>query len=80
MEKMINTHEKLLKEFMDFNGLHRFLKEKGYDKGEFYLIDALYFAIRETDLYLVEGNLCEEEQLSEEEYFEMLIKYMNNII
>lgn len=77
---MINTHEKLFKEFIDFSKLHEYLRLEGYDKGEEFLLDALYFAIRETDLYLVEGNLCEEEQLSEEEYFEMLIKHMNNII
>lgn len=80
MEKMINTHEKLLKKFMDFNNLHEYLKSKGYDKGEFYLIDALLYGIERTDLYLIGENLSEEEQLSEEEYFEMLIKYMNNII
>ncbi len=30
MEKMINTHEKLLKEFMDMDKVHEFLKEKGF--------------------------------------------------
>lgn len=77
---MINTHEKLFNEFMDMDKVHKFLENKGYDKGKGLLMDALYFAIRETDLYLVEENLSEDEKLSEEEYFKMLIKYMNNIV
>lgn len=77
---MINTHEKLLRKFMDFDGLYEFLKEKGYDKGEEFLIDALYFAIRETDLYLIESNLSEDEKLTEEEYFAKIVAKMNDII
>lgn len=77
---MINTHEKLFKEFIDLSRLHEYLRLEGYDKGEGLLLDALIFAIRETDLYLYESNLNEDEKLSEEEYFQMLINKMNYIV
>lgn len=54
---MINTHEKLLKEFMDMDEVHEFLKEKGYNKGKEHFIDALFFGINETDLYLHGGTI-----------------------
>lgn len=80
MEKTINTHEKLLKEFMDMDKVHEFLKSKGYDKGKEHFIGALFFGINETDLYLHEGNLSESEKLTEEQYFKMLTEKMNWII
>ncbi len=77
---MINTHEKLLNEFVDFSRLHEYLRLGGY-KGDNFIQDLL-FAIGRTDGYINSSqyHLDGSRDITEEEYFRLLVEEMNNIL
>ncbi len=77
---MINTHEKLLKEFVDVSRLNEYLRLEGY-KGDNFIQDLL-FAIGRTDGYInsPQYHLDGSRDITEEEYFRLLVEEMNNIV
>ena len=67
----INTHEKFLKTVMEVGDLHEVLKMEGYKGTKEEVIVDLLGTIANTTAYIG------QEELTEEEYFQMLIKEMN---
>ena len=83
MEILINTHEKLveriLKHKLSKEELYKVLKTEGYKGTEKELITDLLFAIGATNAYVYSPQKVSnyKETLTQNEYFEILVKEMN---
>lgn len=75
---MINTHEKFLKTVMEVGDLHEVMKLEGYKGTKEEVITDLIYALVETTAYVSDSRrVSDNKELTQEEYFEMLVKEMN---
>jgi len=81
-EEMINTHEKLMKQILNQDltedELYTRLKEEGYQGPKEEMIKDLLYAISESTAYISNPmKISNQQELTEEEYFQILVNEMN---
>lgn len=77
----VNTHEKLLKTVLDTERLYNVLKEKGYKGDQEGMIGIFIYSLGKTDAYVYDPRrVSDNNVMTEDEYFEILINQMNSVI